>query len=135
MPSDIDWSQHDDLRTQGLSRRERARRLGIAESTLRDAEKRRAPTAQGSSSGAPPGTPANGDRPPGSVLPVPVMPDLTMQLQDLEAGITAYIDRRLEEAIGPSRPPQVPQVLRAGPHPHEDPAAGVPRGTDERRPL
>ena len=61
MPSDIDWSQQDDLRAQGLSRRERARRLDIAESTLRDAEKRRAQTAQGSSSGTQLGTPPNGD--------------------------------------------------------------------------
>src|SRR5882672_4222459 len=48
LKSEIDWQKHDALVAQGVkSRKERARRLGVPESTIRGAEKRRQPEGQG----------------------------------------------------------------------------------------
>jgi hypothetical protein len=44
---EIDWQKHDELVAQGVkSRHERARRLGLSETTLRDREKKRQPEGQ-----------------------------------------------------------------------------------------
>jgi hypothetical protein len=96
---EIDWQRYDELKAQGLQGRPLARKLGIPDTTLRNAEKRRPQEQQG--------TPQVPIRVPQetqiSTTATPTTPATTSDLQQLlqaqESRLMAYIERRIQEAI------------------------------------
>jgi hypothetical protein len=102
----IDWQRHDALKAKGMSRRERARQLSIAETTLREAEKEREQKAQGTLS-VPMRVPQE-KQVLSTAIPSATRSDLHQLLAQYDTSIKAYVEQRIQEAIERQRPVELP---------------------------
>jgi hypothetical protein len=111
MMREIDWQRYDELKASGLQGRPLARELGVPDTTLRRAEKRR---EQEGTPQVPMRVPQETQVPTTAMSPPPAtISDLQRLLREQEARIKQYVDQRIQESIQQGSPLELsPQRLQ-----------------------